>query len=64
MAVSMYDRNLLMIHNSFATVEWKVEDFSSNILSDPSVTSNNLLVAGDVTPLDTYDTNFLIASFI
>ena len=46
MAVSMSGRDLFIIHNIIATVEWKVVAFSSNNLSAPSVTSNNPLLVG------------------
>ena len=44
---------LFIIHNSFATVELKVVAFSSENFSAPSVASNNLIVAGYVTPINT-----------
>ena len=60
----MDSRDLFIAHNSFTTVKWKVISFDSVNLSAPSVTSNNLLVAGDVAPLDTFYPDFLIDSFI
>ena len=59
----MFGCDLFIIHNIFATVEWKVAT-SFNNLSALSVKSNNLLVAGDVAPLDTFYPDFLIDSFI
>ena len=64
MAASMSGRDLFIIHNSFATIEWKIVDFSSDRLSAPSVTLNNLLAAGDVNPLDTSYPNVSMDSFI